>query len=101
MTSRAFVPIGLVCGVLLSACMVVLGAQIQTPRSQPAVVWAPKPIDTVQYAAPQRPWTKLADLKAAHAREKNWRDVIVDDGRLTGEYIAAAPGTKTDPRFHP
>ena len=48
-----------------------------------------------------KPWTKLADLKAQHKGEANWREVIVDDGRLTGEYVAAAPGTKVPKRFHP
>lgn len=101
MNSRAYASIGVVGTVLLSAAMVGLRAQTPAPRPTPTVVWAPKPIDTVQYAPPQRPWRKLLDIKAVHAREKNWRDVIVDDGRLTGEYIAAAPGTKTEPRLHP
>jgi hypothetical protein len=40
-------------------------------------------------------------VKARHARDTNWRDLIVDDGRLTSEYVAAAAGTRTDRRFHP
>jgi quercetin dioxygenase-like cupin family protein len=39
--------------------------------------------------------------KTRHARDTNWRDLIVDDRRLTGEYVAAAAGTRTDRRFHP
>jgi quercetin dioxygenase-like cupin family protein len=90
---------GLVAVAVAAADMVALKAQ--PPRPTPAVVWAPKPVQTVQYAAPQRPWVKLADVKAGHRDEVSWRETIVDDGRLIGEYISAAPGTKTDPRFHP
>lgn len=73
----------------------------QAPRPTPTLVWAPKPTSTPAYTPPQRPWVKLADVKARHARDANWRELIVDDGRLTGEYVAAAAGTKTDRRFHP
>jgi quercetin dioxygenase-like cupin family protein len=64
-------------------------------------VTPPKPTSTAGYTPPQRPWTKLADLKARHAHERGWRELVVDDGRLTAEYIAAAPGTKTEPKMHP
>jgi len=78
------------------------GAAQDRPRSPtPTIVWAPKPTSTPAYTPPQKPWVKLADVKARHARDLNWRDLIVDDGRLTGEYVAAAAGTKTDRRFHP
>jgi quercetin dioxygenase-like cupin family protein len=73
----------------------------QVPRPTPTLVWAPKPTSTPAYAPPQKPWVKLVDVKARHARDTNWRELIVDDGRLTGEYVAASAGTKTDRRFHP
>ena len=87
------------CGSFIFAWATTLGAQ--NTRPTPTVVWAPKPTQTAQYVAPQRPWVKLADLKTRHKNEASWREVIVDDGRLSGEYIASAPGTKTDRRFHP
>jgi quercetin dioxygenase-like cupin family protein len=65
------------------------------------LVWAPKPTSLAAYTPPQRPWMKLADLKARHTNDPNWRELIVDDGRLTGEYISSAPRTKTDRRMHP
>jgi quercetin dioxygenase-like cupin family protein len=70
-------------------------------RPTPTLIWAPKPTSTPAYAPPQKPWVKLTDVKARHQRDANWRELIVDDGRLTGEYVAAAAGTKTDRRFHP
>jgi quercetin dioxygenase-like cupin family protein len=33
--------------------------------------------------------------------DQNWRALVVDDGRLTGEYVSASPGTKVGRRFHP
>jgi quercetin dioxygenase-like cupin family protein len=64
-------------------------------------VWAPKPSQPPAYRAGLRPWTKIGDLKTKHKSEANWRELIVDDGRLTGEYVAAAPGTQVTSRLHP
>jgi quercetin dioxygenase-like cupin family protein len=89
--------------IALSLCVAgfVLPLRAQDQRPAPTAVWAPKPIQTPAYTAPQKPWTKLSDLKARHKSEANWRELLVDDGRLTGEYVAAAPGTKVGSRFHP
>jgi quercetin dioxygenase-like cupin family protein len=73
----------------------------QDQRPVPTAVWAPKPAQTAPYPPGQKPWIKLPDLKAKHKGETNWHEVIVDDGRLTGEYEAAAPGTKVAKRLHP
>ena len=73
------------------ACALATTIDAQTPRPTPTLVWAPKPTSLTAYTSPQKPWVKLADLKARHTGDANWREVIVDDGRLTGEYVAAAP----------
>src|SRR5436853_461227 len=90
----------LVCvlGVLCGFFRIVAHAQDQRPI--PTAVWAPKPTAPPAYPPGQKPWTKLPDIKAKHRGEANWREVIVDDGRLTGEYVAAAPGTKVPKRLH-
>jgi len=64
-------------------------------------VWAPKPLEVPKYVPPHKPVTRLADLKKKHAGQAEWREVIVDDSTLHGEYIQSAPGTKVSPRFHP
>jgi quercetin dioxygenase-like cupin family protein len=76
-----------------------LGQEPQRPVPTP--VWAPKPAQTPAYPPGQKVWTKLTDLKAAHKADANWREVLVDDGRLTGEYVSAAPGTSVPKRLHP
>jgi quercetin dioxygenase-like cupin family protein len=71
------------------------------PRPVPTSLWAPKPLKTPGYVPPQKPWVKLADLKARHKGQANWSELLVDDGRLTAEYFSAAPGTKIGQRLHP
>jgi quercetin dioxygenase-like cupin family protein len=73
----------------------------QPPKPIPTMVWAEKPAKTPAYKAGLKPWVKLADLKSKHKGQTNWREVIVNDGRLTAEYVSAAPGTKTSRLFHP
>ena len=87
--------ITLVCG-----CGWSLLAQ-EPQRPVPTAAWAPKPIATPAYPPGHRPWVKLADLRARHKGDASWAETIVDDGRLSGEYYAAAPGTKIARRFHP
>jgi mannose-6-phosphate isomerase-like protein (cupin superfamily) len=63
--------------------------------------WAPKSTAKSKYVPPQRPHTKIAELKAKHQGEKAWRELIVDDKDLRSEYIYAAPGAKTPRAVHP
>jgi quercetin dioxygenase-like cupin family protein len=85
--------------VLCGFFRIVITAQGQRPV--PAAVWAPKPSQPPAYPSGQKPWTRIADLKARHRSEANWREMIVDDGRLSGEYVAEPPGTKVARRLHP
>jgi quercetin dioxygenase-like cupin family protein len=78
-----------------------VAAQTPAPKPVPTPAWAPKPIKTPVYPPSHQPWMKLSDLKARHKGQASWREVVVDDGRLTGEYVAAAPGARVTPRFHP
>ena len=77
------------------------GVQEPPQRPVPLAVWAPKPIHTPAYTGIQKPWNKLSDVKSRHKGQLNWSDLVVDDGRLTGEYFSSAPGTKTPRRLHP
>jgi len=86
---------------LIAGCGQLVAQQQPAPRPVPTSAWAPKPAKTPGYTAPQKPWVKLADLKAKHKGEMTWRELVVDDGRLTAEYFSAAPGNRISPRFHP
>jgi quercetin dioxygenase-like cupin family protein len=87
------------CGLGGSFCTSLDAQEPQRPI--PTAVWAPKPSQPPAYPPGQKVWNKLTDLKARHNGEANWREVLVDDGRLTGEYVAAAPGAKVPKRLHP
>jgi mannose-6-phosphate isomerase-like protein (cupin superfamily) len=70
----------------------------QRPKEEPSL--APK-YEPAKYPPGHRPHTKLADLKALHKSQTDWREVIVDDAHLKGEYVQMKPGTKVGRRFHP
>lgn len=71
----------------------------QKPAETPS--WAPKAIVPTKYVPPHKPHTKLAEVKAAHVGQKEWRQLVVDDDHLHGEYIWSPAGAKTPRRFHP
>lgn len=87
------------------ACTLVVavaGLTVVAAQQPPAtMVWAPKPAALPEYVAPQKPHVKLADLRARHKQDADWRELIVDDGNSRGEYIQSAPGSKVATRFHP
>src|SRR5437867_7249736 len=63
-------------------------------------LWAPKGAPA-KYVAPHKPHSKLADLKAKHAGHDDWRELIVNDEHLRGEYVQMRPGAKTPRALHP
>ncbi len=84
-----------------AAAILCLGfAQSRSGPSEQAS-WAPKPLEVPKYTPPHKPVTRLAELKKQHAGQTEWRQVIVDDDHLHGEYIQSAPGSKVSRRFHP
>ncbi len=87
--------------IALACCWVGLLRAQEPQRPVATSAWASKPVTTPAYPPGHRPWVKLADLKARHKGEATWNERLVDDGRLTGDYHAAAPGTKVARRFHP
>jgi quercetin dioxygenase-like cupin family protein len=69
-------------------------------RGPAATYWATKTKGGV-YVPPNKPLVKLADLKAKHAGETNWTEIVVKDPENQAEYNSAAPGAKFQPRLHP
>jgi quercetin dioxygenase-like cupin family protein len=79
-----------------AAALISLSYAQRTPE-EPS--WAPKP-DPTRYVPPNKPHTKLSEVKAKHAGLENWREEIVSDDLLHADYISAAPGSKVSKRFH-
>mgnify|MGYP006283681165 FL=1 len=73
----------------------------QQPGTVPTRAWALKPAGTPAYKPGLKPWIKLSELKAAHKAQPDWREVVVDDGRLVAEYVSAAPSARVTRRMHP
>ena len=70
------------------------------PRQPAKIFYAPKPIQPMPYLDPMKPLVRLADLKAKHAGQANWTELVVYDKNNRAEVISAAPGTKMPRHLH-
>lgn len=85
--------------IILSASALVPLALAQRPAEIPS--WAPKPATASKWIPPNKPHTKIAEVKAKHKGEMDWRELVVDDDHLRAEYVQSKPGAKVGRRFHP
>lgn len=76
------------------------GPQNEMRGQNQIMVWAPQPVQPNPWIPPNKPITRLTDLRAKHAGEQNWTETVVSDNLFCGEYISMAPGMKTLRRFH-
>ena len=53
------------------------------------------------YVPPNKPHTKLSDMKAKHKGQSSWRETVVADGEAHADYVSMAPGAELSPRLHP
>jgi mannose-6-phosphate isomerase-like protein (cupin superfamily) len=88
---------------LLIASILLSAAPIRAQRGGPPEQssWAPKPVEVPRYPPPNKPVTRIAELKKKHAGQSEWREVVVDDPLLQADYISLPPGGKVSRRFHP
>lgn len=88
----------------LKTITVVLAASTLFPalRAQSKMlVWAPLPVEPSQWIAPNKPLTKVSELRSKHAGDQNWTETVVSDNLFHADYISMAPGAKIPRRFHP
>jgi mannose-6-phosphate isomerase-like protein (cupin superfamily) len=92
--------------ICLAAAIAATIATAQTGSSEgaasapPKIFYAPKPIQPMPYLAPMKPLVRLADLKAKHAGNANWSELVVYDKNNRAEVISAAPGSKVPRHLH-
>lgn len=88
---------------LISATLAALAALTAVWAQQPAPLlsWAPKPLEPTKWTGPNKPHVIYSELLARHKGQADWSESVLDDEHLHGEYISAAPGTRTPRRFHP
>src|SRR6187455_1612181 len=92
---------------LAASCWGVIAAQEPAPAGRgrggrggpPQYYWVQKTKGGV-YVPPNKPLTRLADLKKKHAGQANWKEMAVRDKELQAEYNSAAPGSRISTRFH-
>src|SRR5579863_6955731 len=99
------------CTLLAAFCLSALIAQDQPPaaaaggrggrdRGPVKEYWVEKTAPAI-YVPPNKPLTKLADLKAKHPGQSSWSELIVKDPEHQAVYNSAAPGTKFRRSLHP
>ena len=76
------------------------GLQTKISGQNQIQVWAPQPLQPGPWNPPNKPITRLSELRAKHQGEQSWTETIVSDNLFRGEYISMAPGAKTPRRFH-
>ena len=82
-------------GVCLSLFLfAVVTATVGQNRPQEEPSWAPKPVEPTKWVPPNKPHTKLSEVKAKHKGKDDWREVAVSDDHLHAEYISMAAGGK-------
>lgn len=88
---------------LKTAVLVIVGsAMFPALQGQSRMlVWAPLPVEPNEWIAPNKPLTRLSELRSKHAGELNWTETVVSDNLFHADYISMAPGAKTPRRFHP
>jgi mannose-6-phosphate isomerase-like protein (cupin superfamily) len=86
--------------VVSAAAMSLVGWAIAQQRSKEEPSWAPK-YEPAKFPPGTKAHTKIADLRAKHQGQPDWRETIVNDDHFRAEYISMAPGSKVAPRFHP
>jgi len=79
----------------------VVTATLAQTRQPEEPSWAPKPVQPTKWVPPNKPHTKLSELKAKHKGKNDWREAVVSDDHLHAEYISMAAGGKVSKRFHP
>ncbi|HEU0095334.1 MAG TPA: hypothetical protein VFQ52_02690, partial [Rhizomicrobium sp.] len=62
--------------------------------------WAPKPNAMKEYAGPNKPIARLADVLARHASQKSWSERVLLTDRYDAHWIQMAPGEKTHTQFY-
>ena len=79
-----------------------LGAQEQ-PAAKPVTqeFWVQRTPGGEKLTGTNKYHHKIADAKAKHKGQTNWRETAVQDGEAIAEYVSVAPGSKLSPRLHP
>ena len=62
--------------------------------------WAPKSSSPQAYRGANKPVTRIAEVLAKHAGQKNWSEPVVETERYSAKWIQMAAGEKTRTQFY-
>ncbi len=71
----------------------------QSGQEPPLLVLSPK-AKSGGWIGVHRPHTKLTDVLARHAGQKDWAETVVDDESLVAQWLSMGPGQKTPRRMN-
>ena len=71
----------------------------QTPDSR--IFYYPKPAARPVWQPPMKPVTRLAEVKARHAYETSWRELVVHDENSRAFLVQQAAGARVPRRMYP
>jgi hypothetical protein len=57
-------------------------AELAQNRQPEEPSWAPKPVQPTKWIPPNKPHTKLSEVRAKHNGKDNWREEVVSDDHL-------------------
>ena len=86
---------------LVAASGAWLGAQEQAATKGTQEFWIQRAPGGTGYVPPNKPHTRISDVKAKHKGQTSWREPVVKDGESLADYVSMAPGAKLSPRLHP
>ena len=103
-TNRAIFPSSL----LIAAVLATVPSLAQQPASpanppqqqQERVFYFPKPIQRTAYESPMKPLTRLVDLKAKHAGQAAWHELLIADSNSRAYMIQQPPGSRYECRLY-
>ena len=75
-------------------------AASQAQQKKEQVFYFPKPRLRTAYEPPMKPVTHLADLKAQHAGQAAWRELVIADNNSRASMIQQPPGSKYERRMY-
>jgi len=75
-------------------------AASQAQQKKERVFYFPKPRRRTAYEAPMKPVTRLADLKAKHAGQATWRELVIADSNSRASMVQQPPGSKYERRMY-
>jgi mannose-6-phosphate isomerase-like protein (cupin superfamily) len=85
----------------LSLSLFFFPALIAGQTQDSRIVYYPKPAARPVWQPPMKPVTRLAEVKARHANETSWRELVVHDENSRAFLVQQSAGVRVERRLYP